>query len=303
MVGKKFKHIEQQIEKLEQFKEKEVQLKPWQLKVQEVIYGTKTPAGKLFDLILLVTILFSIAVIMLESVPSLKAKYEIEFITIEFVITGLFTVEYIMRIISIKKPIKYIFSFLGLIDLMSILPTYLSLFLTGSKPLTVIRAIRFLRVFRILELSKFTQGADLMIKALYQSRHKIIVFIITIFTLVIVLGAVMYSVESEEAGFTSIPRSIYWAIITITTVGYGDIAPETGTGQAIASLIMLIGYSIIAVPTGIVSAEIVQTRKSNYKLHACPKCKTTGHSNDAKYCFHCGAALSEEEEKKEDKFS
>lgn len=272
-------------------KKKEVNLKPWQEKINEIIAGTETRLGRLFDIWLLVIILVSVVVIMLESVPSIQKHYAVEFIIIEFVVTGLFSIEYILRIISTKHPLKYMFSFLGVVDLLSILPTYLGLFISGAKPLTVIRALRFLRIFRILELSNFTKGADTIIKALYASRHKIIVFIISVLTIVIILGAIMFSVESPEAGFTSIPRSIYWAIITITTVGYGDIAPMTPAGQAIASFIMLIGYSIIAVPTGIVSAEIVKGDKSRFKLHACSNCKRTEHEIDADFCKYCGQKL------------
>jgi voltage-gated potassium channel len=276
---------------IDNLKKKEVELKPWQQKINEIIAGTETRLGKLFDLWLLVIILVSVVVIMLESVPSIQKLYAQEFIVIEFVITGLFSIEYILRIISTKQPLKYMFSFLGVVDLLSILPTYLGLFISGTKPLTVIRALRFLRIFRILELSNFTMGADTIIKALYASRHKIVVFIISMLTIVIILGAVMFSLESPEAGFTSIPRSIYWAIITITTVGYGDIAPLTPAGQAVASFIMLIGYSIIAVPTGIVSAEIVKGDKFNYQLHACTTCKKTGHELDAEFCKFCGGKL------------
>ncbi len=272
-------------------REKEVGLKPWQEKIQEVITGTETRMGKLFDIWLLIMILASIVVIMLESVPSIQKLYAHEFIVIEFTITGLFTIEYLLRIISTKHPLRYMFSFFGLIDLVSILPTYLTLFISGTKPLTVIRALRFLRIFRILELSNFTKGADTIIKALYESRHKIGVFIISMLTIVIILGAIMFSIESPEAGFTSLPRRIYWAIITITTVGYGDIAPMTPAGQAVASIIMLIGYSIIAVPTGIVSAEIVRGDKLKYQLHACPKCSETGHELDAEFCKFCGEKL------------
>ena len=275
-------------DKIKALKESEAKLRPWQLKIKEVIYGTKTPAGKLFDLILLIVILLSIVIIMLETVPYYNERYSTEFLTIELIITGLFTIEYILRIISVKKPLKYMFSFLGIIDLLSILPTYLSLFITGSKPFTVIRCIRFLRIFHILEMSDYTKGGNTLIKALFDSRHKIIVFIISMMTIVIILGALMYSIEPKEAGFTSIPRSVYWAIITITTVGYGDIAPVTTLGQALASIIMLIGYSILAVPTGIVSAEIAKQQKQNIKPYTCKGCGKSGHEENANFCVHCG---------------
>lgn len=281
--------MKQPIKQIKVLQEKEVELKPWQQRIKSVIYGTDTPAGKLFDVILLILILISIVVIMLETVPTVYRGLAKEFLVIELLITGLFTVEYVLRIISVKKPWKYIFSFYGIIDLLSILPTYLSLFIVGAKPLTVVRAIRFLRVFRILELTNYTKGANTIIRALYHSRHKIIVFVISMLTIVTILGALMYSIESAEAGFTSIPRSIYWAIITITTVGYGDIAPVTPLGQALASFIMLVGYSIIAVPTGIVSAEVVkQSTIFRYKLFACPKCRAKNHPEDAKFCRVCG---------------
>jgi voltage-gated potassium channel len=278
----------------EELEAKEVRLKGWQLKVQEVIYGTTTPSGKLFDILLLLLILFSILAIMLESVAAYKNEYRLTFLVIEYVVTGLFTIEYILRIVSVKQPLKYIFSFFGIIDLLSILPTYLGLFISGSKPLTVVRAIRFLRIFRILELSNFTKGANTILQALYDSRHKIIVFIVSMLTIVIILGAIMFSVESAESGFTSIPRSIYWAIITITTVGYGDIAPATELGQAIASIIMLIGYSIIAVPTGIVSAEIIKGETSKIRQFSCPSCQKTGHTLDALYCKYCGHSFKKD---------
>lgn len=277
------------IKKIKALQDKSIELKPWQQRIKTVIYGTDTPAGKLFDVLLLILILLSILVIMLETVPSLYKGYAKKFLVVEFVITGLFTIEYILRIVSVKKPWKYIFSFYGIIDLLSILPTYLSFFIVGTKPLTVIRAIRFLRVFRILELTNYTKGANTIIRALYFSRHKIIVFIISMLTIVTILGAIMFSIETPEAGFTSIPRSIYWAIITITTVGYGDIAPATPLGQALASFIMLIGYSIIAVPTGIVTAEVMkQNTSQRFRLFSCPKCGTKNHLEDAKFCRVCG---------------
>ncbi|PHR46995.1 MAG: ion transporter [Fluviicola sp.] len=278
------KRIDQSLE----FRNKDFKLRPWQLKVQEVIYGTETRTGKLFDIILLIVILASIIVVMLESVNYLNVKYSETFKIIEWIITGLFTIEYILRILSLKRPLTYIFSFFGLIDLLALLPSYLGLFFAGSESLMVIRVVRFLRIFKVLRLSSYMLGADILGDALKNSRHKIIVFLISILTIVIIMGGIMYFIEPNESGFTSIPRSIYWAIITITTVGYGDIAPVTALGQAIASLIMLFGYAIIAVPTGIVSSEIATAKKTDQKLFKCPNCKLEGHDQEAKYCKYCG---------------
>ncbi|MEX1191287.1 MAG: ion transporter [Brumimicrobium sp.] len=287
--------MRKRIDKTLEFRNKDFKLRPWQLKVQKIIYGTDTPAGKGFDIILLFVILISIIVVMLESVTELSLLYHDEFMIIEWIITGLFTIEYALRVLSLKKPLSYIFSFFGLIDLLALLPTYIGIFISGSEALIVIRSVRFLRIFRILQLGGYMLGADILGKALKNSRHKIIVFLISILTIVIIMGGVMYFIEPNESGFTSIPRSIYWAIITITTVGYGDIAPVTALGQAVASLIMLFGYAIIAVPTGIVTAEITSAKKSNKKLFQCPNCKVTGHESDATYCKVCGEKLDSDE--------
>ena len=279
------------IDKTLKFREKDFRLRPWQRKVQEVIYGTDTPAGKAFDIVLLVIILISIVVVMLESVKSLNENYQLTFYSLEWVVTILFTIEYIFRIASLQKPLTYIFSFMGIVDLLSLLPTYVGLLIDGTESLMVIRSIRFLRIFRILKLSRYMLGADLLGEALSNSRHKIVVFLITILTIAIIMGGLMFLIEPIEAGFTSIPRSVYWAIITITTVGYGDIAPVTPVGQAIASLIMLFGYAIIAVPTGIVSSEITAIKKDKIKPFACPICGETGHDKSSKFCKSCGAAI------------
>jgi voltage-gated potassium channel len=279
------------LDKTLKFREKDFRLRPWQRKVQEVIYGTDTPAGKAFDVVLLVIILISIVVVMLESVKSLNQNYQLTFYSLEWVVTILFTIEYIFRIASLQKPLTYIFSFIGVVDLLSLLPTYVGLIIDGTESLMVIRSIRFLRIFRILKLSRYMLGADILGEALQNSRHKIVVFLITILTISIIMGGVMFLIEPIEAGFTSIPRSVYWAIITITTVGYGDIAPVTPFGQAIASLIMLFGYAIIAVPTGIVSSEITSIKKDKIRPFACPSCGETGHDKNSKYCKSCGSAI------------
>lgn len=287
--------MKKRIDKSLEFRNKDFKLRPWQMKVQEVIYGTETPAGKRFDIILLIVILTSIVVVMLESVSHLNVKYRDTFKIIEWVITGLFTIEYILRILSLKKPLTYIFSFFGLIDFLALLPSYLGLFFAGSESLMVIRVVRFLRIFKVLRLSSYMLGADILGDALKNSRHKIIVFLISILTIVIIMGGIMYFIEPSESGFTSIPRSIYWAIITITTVGYGDIAPVTALGQAIASMIMLFGYAIIAVPTGIVSSEIATAKKADKKLFKCPNCKLEGHDQEANFCKYCGEKFNSDE--------
>lgn len=274
-----------------QWRDKTVSQGPWQRKIEAVIEGTATRAGKRFDLVLLMVILLSIIVVMLESVRSLKEAYGPTFFTIEWVITGLFSLEYLLRILSARQPLRYIFSFLGLIDLLSLLPSYLGLLVEGTEALMVIRSVRFLRIFRVLKLSRYMLGADILGEALRNSRPKITVFLTSILTIVIIMGGLMYVIEPDDAGFNSIPRSIYWAIITITTVGYGDIAPVTPLGQGLAALIMLFGYAIIAVPTGIVSSEITALKKDHQKPQACPQCGETGHPKEARYCWQCGEEL------------
>ncbi len=265
-------------------------LSPWQLKLHDVIFEADTRAGKWFDILLLWAILLSVATVMLESVDSISAVYGEELRIIEWVFTLLFTLEYIARLISIGKPLKYVFSFYGIIDFVSIVPTYLGIFITGTQSLAIIRSIRLLRVFRILKLVRFIGEANVLIKVLKASRAKIVVFLFALLSLTFILGTIMYLIESPESGFTSIPRSIYWAIVTLTTVGYGDIAPQTVLGQTLASFIMIIGYAIIAVPTGIVGAELAKT-KVNLNTQACPECSLEGHDDDATHCKYCGATL------------
>lgn len=261
-------------------------------KLQEIIFEADTLAGKRFDILLLWAIGLSVLVVTLESVPSFSEKYSALFRTVEWFFTILFTVEYILRIASVKKPLKYIFSFYGIIDLLSILPTFLGLYVGTTHSIRVIRVLRLLRVFRVLKLIGFVKQAQQLRNALKLSRQKIIVFLLAVLVLVVILGTLMYMLESPEDGFTSIPRSIYWAIVTLTTVGYGDITPQTIFGQTLASVVMIIGYAIIAVPTGIVTAEMVRsTSGTNTNTQACPSCSKEGHADDAKYCKYCGEKL------------
>jgi len=257
-----------------------------------IIFESDTYAGKLFDVILLIAILLSVVAVMLESVGTIKAQHGELLYIIEWVFTILFTVEYVARIIIIEKPWKYITSFFGLIDLLSIIPTYLGLILVGAHSLLVIRSIRLLRVFRVLKMMRFLGEASYLTGALRASRAKITVFIGAVFVAVVILGTLMYMIEGPEHGFTSIPRSIYWAVVTLTTVGYGDIAPGTVIGQGLATLIMILGYGMIAVPTGIVSAEMSHQRAvDKLATLSCVSCNRTDHDADAKFCKHCGGKI------------
>lgn len=264
----------------------------WREVVHEVIYEADTKEGKLFDVGLLVLILISIALVMLESVGAFRTQYKEEINVLEWIITILFSIEYILRVICIKKPLKYIFSFYGLIDFFSTIPKYLSFFFMGTNHLVALRALRLLRVFKILKLSQFLGASLHLAKALKASRVRISVFLLFVLILCVILGTVMYIIEGANNGFTSIPRSIYWAIVTLTTVGYGDIAPQTALGQFIASAVMILGYAIIAIPTGIVSTEIAKTQV-NTNTQACSNCSKEGHNDDAIYCYHCGSKLHE----------
>lgn len=260
-----------------------------------IVFGTDTRAGKLFDIVLLWAIVLSVLSVMLESVREIKVEYENVFFVLEWTFTVLFTIEYLLRLFITAEPKKYAFSFFGIIDLLATLPTYLTLFVAGGSYLVVIRSIRLLRIFRILKLGRYLREATVLSNALAASRHKILVFLGAVSTLVMIMGTVMYMIEGGESGFTSIPRSIYWAIVTVTTVGYGDIAPQTVLGQAVASMLMLIGYAIIAVPTGIVTSELAQAEKNAKKLEnskrACVACGKKGHDEDAIYCKNCSAKL------------
>jgi len=268
--------------------------KNWKEKLHEIIYEADTPAGKLFDVILLILIITSIILVMLESVQEFDEKYHVFLNVSEWVITILFSLEYLVRIISVNKPTKYIFSFYGIIDFLSTIPKYLSLFLVGSQSLIAFRALRLLRVFRILKLTRYIGESTNFVRALKSSRAKIAVFLSFVIILCVILGTIMYLVEGEQdSGFTSIPRSVYWAIVTLTTVGYGDIAPHTPLGQFIASIIMIMGYGIIAVPTGIVSSEMTKVKKHKVQTNtqSCANCLADKHRDGAEFCYKCGHEL------------
>lgn len=278
------------------------QKRHWKSKLHEIIYEADTPAGKLFDVILLIAILASIILVMLESVKSFDAKYH-SFLNIsEWIITILFTIEYIVRIITVKKPLKYIFSFYGIIDFLSTIPKYISLLFGGLHALAALRALRLLRIFRILKLARYLGASNTLVKALKSSRVKISVFLFAVIIISIILGTIMYMVEGDESGFTSIPVSVYWCIVTLTTVGYGDISPITPLGQSIASLIMILGYGIIAVPTGIVTAEYTSQTKTDKEKNgglvflnsqSCRNCLAEKHKDGAQFCYNCGEKLND----------
>lgn len=263
----------------------------WRAKLHEVIFEADTPNGKLFDILLLVAIVLSVLAVMLESVSSISEKWGDELIVIEWAFTIIFTIEYLARMVSVKRPMKYATSFFGVIDFLSILPTFASLFIAGSGSLMVIRVLRLLRIFRVLKLIAFLKEARVLAEAVRASRRKILVFLITVVSLVIILGTFMYIVEDAEAGFTSIPSSIYWAVVTLTTVGYGDIAPATAFGQFVASVIMILGYSILAVPTGIVGNELAKAENHSANTRSCQSCSREGHDSDAVHCKYCGDKL------------
>jgi len=269
----------------------------WKNQLHEIIYEADTPAGKSFDVIILIMILASVVLVMLESVSYINAKYASLFNILEWVITIVFTIEYFLRIMTISNPRKYIFSFYGIIDLLSTIPKYLSILFVGTHALAALRALRLLRVFRILKLARFIGESNNLVTSLKASRAKISVFLFAVLIVSIILGTVMYLIEGPEHGFTSIPRSVYWCIVTLTTVGYGDISPETPLGQFIASIVMILGYGIIAVPTGIVSAEYAQqTKKNKIPLNTqhCSNCNAGNHMDDAKFCNKCGHTLFNE---------
>lgn len=267
----------------------------WRQKVHEVIFGAETRSGKAFDVALLWIIGASVLVVMLESVKPLEDTYGMTFKVLEWMFTIIFTVEYILRILSLRKPLSYVFSFFGIIDLLAIIPTYLSLFLTGAQAFVVIRILRLLRMFRLFKMMRHVSEANVLLLALKDSRAKITVFLMGVLGLVVIFGTLIYIIEGGEPDtqFTSIPESIYWAIITVTTVGYGDIAPVTVLGKALTSIAVIVGYGIIAVPFGIVSIEIQRAvaKRKEPSNKACADCGSTGHTTDAAFCKYCGGSM------------
>jgi voltage-gated potassium channel len=263
----------------------------WRGVLYEVIFKADTPAGKWFDIVLIILIVLSVVTVMLDSVGSIHESYGGLLYRAEWFFTILFSIEYILRLVCVQRRIRYAVSFFGVVDLLAILPTYMSLVFYASRYLQVVRVLRVLRIFRVLKLGHHMKEAELLKEALYASRHKIIVFLFAVLTLVVIIGSVIYIIEGEQNGFTSIPQSVYWAVVTLTTVGYGDISPKTEAGQFLAVMVMILGYSIIAVPTGIVTVEISQAYKHRSASRVCGRCGGGGHDRDAAYCKFCGTKL------------
>ena len=264
---------------------------PLQNKLHEVIFGTETPAGKNFDLALLLIILASVLAVLADSVESLRGQYSLTLWRLEWFFTILFTVEYAARLYCSPHPLRYAKSFFGVVDLLALLPTYLSMLLVGAQYLLVVRLLRVLRLFRILKLFRYSGEANLLLRSMYNSRRKILIFLYVVLVFTVIFGAIMFLVEGPENGFTSIPQSIYWSIVTITTVGYGDISPNTPLGKAMSSIVMIVGYSIIAVPTGILTAELANEMRSERSRKSCDNCGRAGHELDAANCKYCGEKL------------
>jgi voltage-gated potassium channel len=266
-------------------------------KLHEIIYEADTPAGKLFDIVLLFLIILSIVAVMLESVAEIRFKYGKELEIIEWILTIFFSLEYIGRLVSVRRPLKYMLSFYGIIDLLATIPAYIDLLFPGLHFLLSLRAVRLLRVFRILKLVHFVGAGNSLLFALKKSRTKIAVFLFTVVVICVILGTIMYMIEGPENGFTSIPMSIYWTIVTLTTVGFGDITPQTGFGQFVSALIMILGYGIIAVPTGLVTAQFMSKDNDiDENTQACPACSVEHHRDNAKFCYNCGHLLNEKNE-------
>jgi voltage-gated potassium channel len=262
-----------------------------QNKLHEVIFGTETPAGKSFDLFLIVAICLSVLAVIIDSINVFSTRYDTALLIIEWFFTLLFTMEYVARIYCSPHPARYAKSFYGIVDICSIIPTYLSLFLGGAQYFLIIRLLRVLRLFRILKLFRYTGEANVLVRSMWQSRRKILLFLSTVLVIATIFGAFMFLIEGPENGFTSIPESVYWAVVTITTVGYGDISPHTPLGKVIASLVMVLGYSIIAVPTGILTAELANEMRIDRSNNKCGSCGRAGHETDAMHCKYCGETV------------
>jgi voltage-gated potassium channel len=275
--------------------DRKLEIAPWRERLRVIIFEADTPAGKYFDVALLIAILLSVFAVMLDSVAPIRASYGSELDVAEWAFTILFTFEYALRLVCVPISSHYARSFFGVVDLLAILPTYVSILLPGAEHLLVIRGLRLLRIFRVFKLGRFLGEASILRKALSGSRHKITVFLGTIAILVTIIGTAMYLIEGGENGFTSIPAAVYWAVVTMTTVGYGDIAPHTISGKVLATVVMILGYSIIAVPTGIVTAEIVESAAAARKVttRCCAQCMAEGHDADALFCKACGADLEQ----------
>lgn len=266
-------------------------LPPWRRKLHDVIFEADTPAGRAFDIALMVAIVLSVLAVSLESVVSINLRYGQELRAAEWLFTIVFSVEYVLRLIAVRSPARHALSFFGVVDLLAVLPAYISLLLPGAQSLAVIRALRLLRVFRVLKLAEYVGESQVLWAALRAASRKITIFVSIVLTVVLIVAALMYLIEGEESGFTSIPESVYWAIVTLSTVGYGDISPATPLGKALASFLMILGYGIIAVPTGIVTVELAGARKPVVTTQACPQCSSYGHDADAVHCKYCGTQL------------
>ncbi len=263
--------------------------------LQEIIFEADTPAGKIFDVILIISVLISVAAVMLESIASVEARYGEILRSVEWIITVLFSIEYVLRLYAVQKSLRYAVSFFGIVDFLAIIPTYIGLLIPGSHYFMTIRILRVLRIFRVFKLVAYIKETDQLIAALKASRRRILVFLLTVVTLVVMLGAFMYMIEGAKAGFTSIPRSVYWAIVTLTTVGYGDISPQTALGQSLAAVIMILGYSLIVVPTGFVTVAYSAEAKRGKNRRVCQKCGCDDHDLDAGFCKLCGIELKDKE--------
>lgn len=261
-------------------------------RLHEIIFESDTRAGRAFDLFLLWAVLLSVATVVIESMASMRAEHGELLRAMEWTFTVLFSIEYLLRLIAVNRPARYALSFFGVVDLLAILPTYVSLLVPGAQALLVVRIVRLLRVFRILKLASFLAEADVLRRAMAASRQKITVFLGVVVSLVVIAGTVMYLVEHDNPGFSSIPRGIYWAVVTVTTVGFGDITPQSPLGQFLSSLLMITGYGILAVPTGIVSVELAAaSREKQVSGQSCPGCGVEGHQMDARYCRRCGHTM------------